>query len=62
MKDSHIVSLVFTKAERDVLRKIGKRNGKLGGKARAESLTPQRRSDIARLAAQARWAKDRKTA
>lgn len=53
---------MFTKAERAVLRKIGQRNGKIGGKARAESLTPKRRSDIARLAAQARWAKDRNTA
>ena len=35
-----------------------KRNGgKAGGKARAESLTPARRSHIARRAAQARWSK-----
>lgn len=51
----------LTKAERDFLRKIGKRGGKAGGpkggKARAESLTPERRKEIARKAAQARWGK-----
>lgn len=31
--------------------------GKKGGPARARSLTPERRSEIARLAAQARWKK-----
>ena len=43
---------VFTKAERAVLRKIGKRNGKLGGRARAEKLSQERRIEIARAAAQ----------
>jgi len=33
------------------------RGGKKGGKARAKSLTPQQRSDIARSAAAARWKK-----
>ena len=34
------------------------RNGGLkGGKARAEALTPERRSEIARAAARARWGK-----
>lgn len=31
--------------------------GQKGGKARAERLTPERRSEIGRKAAQARWAK-----
>ena len=31
--------------------------GKKGGKARAKALTPERRSEIARLAAEARWKK-----
>jgi hypothetical protein len=31
--------------------------GKRGGKARAASLTPKQRSEIARLAAEARWKK-----
>jgi hypothetical protein len=30
-----------------------------GGRARAESLTPEQRKEIARKAAQARWAKKR---
>jgi hypothetical protein len=32
--------------------------GKRGGAARAASLTPEQREDIARLAAEARWKKD----
>lgn len=32
--------------------------GKVGGKARAKALTPQQRSEIAQIAAQARWKKD----
>lgn len=31
------------------------RSGKAGGRARADSLTPERRSEIARAAATARW-------
>jgi hypothetical protein len=31
--------------------------GKKGGKARIEKMTPERRSEIARKAVQARWAK-----
>lgn len=31
--------------------------GKAGGRARAKTLTPERRSEIARIAAQARWKK-----
>ncbi len=31
--------------------------GRKGGKARAAKLTPERRSEIARLAVQVRWAK-----
>jgi hypothetical protein len=36
---------------------LGKLGGKKGGKARANKLTPERRTDIARLAATARWKK-----
>ena len=32
--------------------------GKRGGKARASKLTPEQRAEIARKAAQKRWAKD----
>ncbi len=31
------------------------KGGKIGGKARAEKLTPEERSEIARKAARARW-------
>ena len=34
---------------------LGRLGGLKGGRARAESLTPQRRREIARRAAQARW-------
>lgn len=34
---------------------LGRRGGLKGGKARAEKLTPEQRSEAARRAAQARW-------
>lgn len=34
------------------------KGGRAGGKARAASLTPERRSEIAAVAASARWGKD----
>jgi len=37
---------------------LGRSGGLKGGKARAESLTPEQRSEIARKAAAKRWAKD----
>jgi hypothetical protein len=37
---------------------LGRRGGKKGGKARAEKLTAEQRSAIARRAAEARWNKD----
>jgi len=36
---------------------LGRKGGLKGGKARAEKLTPERRSEIAKKAAQARWNK-----
>jgi len=36
---------------------LGRLGGKKGGKARAESLTPEQRSEIAKNAATARWNK-----
>ena len=36
---------------------LGRLGGKKGGRARAEKLTPERRSEIAKNAAQARWKK-----
>jgi hypothetical protein len=37
----------------------GRSGGLKGGKARAEKLSPAKRSEIARKAAQARWGKNR---
>jgi hypothetical protein len=36
---------------------LGRRGGLVGGKARAASLTPEQRTESARKAAMARWAK-----
>ena len=41
---------------------LGRRGGKKGGPARAAKLTPRQRSESARKAVQARWAKARKAA
>ena len=37
---------------------LGRLGGQKGGKARAEKLSPEKRSEIARKAAQKRWSKD----
>lgn len=37
---------------------LGRKGGLKGGKARADSLTPERRSEIAREAAKERWKKE----
>lgn len=39
---------------------LGRLGGQRGGKARAERLTPAKRSEIARAAAKSRWNKNRK--
>ncbi len=39
---------------------LGSLGGRKGGKARAEKLTEEQRSDIARKAAAARWQRDEK--
>jgi hypothetical protein len=36
---------------------VGRKGGLVGGKARAESLTPERRKEIAQIAAAKRWGK-----
>ena len=38
-----------------IMREMGSRGGKKGGKARAAVLKPEQRQDIARKAAEARW-------
>ena len=40
---------------------LGRLGGMVGGKARAASLTPEQRSEIARKAVMARWAKKQKS-
>lgn len=43
--------------EQVAARLLGSKGGKVGGKARAEKLTAERRAEIARTAAAARWGK-----
>lgn len=38
---------------------LGRRGGLKGGRARADSLTPEKRQEIARKAATARWGKNK---
>lgn len=47
-------------ALRESARKLGRRGGLKGGRARAEKLTPEERKEIARKAARARWDKRRR--
>jgi hypothetical protein len=42
-----------------VMAELGRRGGKIGGKARATAMTPERRREVALKAARSRW--DRKT-
>ena len=44
---------------KEYLARIGRKGGLKGGKARARKLSADRRSEIARKAAQARWARRR---
>ena len=39
----------------EYLAKIGKKGGKASGKARMEKLTPEKRTEVAKKAAAARW-------
>jgi len=43
-----------------VMAEMGRRGGKIGGKRKLETLTPERRQEIALNAARARWAKNGK--
>jgi hypothetical protein len=45
----------ITDAMRAVAAAFGRMGGKLGGPARAASLSPKKRSEIAKKAAEARW-------
>jgi hypothetical protein len=45
---------------REYLAKLGRKGGKKGGPARAAAMSPQQRSESARKAVNARWAKKEK--
>ena len=45
-----------------VMREMGSKGGKIGGKRRLETMTDEQRRRSARKAAKARWAKVKKTA
>jgi hypothetical protein len=45
---------------RELARKLGRRGGLKGGPARAAKMTPEERSESARKAVNARWAKKRR--
>jgi len=49
-----------SEAKRHSKSRRGRAGGVKGGKARANSLTPEQREDIARIAAQARWKKSKR--
>ena len=64
---AHVVVKAATEGEPDIddgknpaAVMLGRLGGKKGGKARAKSLSPERRKEIARQAAAARWSKDAK--
>ena len=44
---------------RELARRLGRRGGLKGGPARAAKMTPEERSEAARKAVNARWAKKR---
>ena len=43
-----------------VMAAMGRKGGKIGGKRRLVTMTPERRSEVGRLAALKRWGKRRK--
>lgn len=52
-----IVGIASGEVEEEDKAKGQVKGGKIGGKSRAANLTPEQRSEIARVAAQARWKK-----
>lgn len=55
----HVMKIATGEIEEEADGKEYARKGGLkGGRARAKALTPEQRSEIARLAAEARWKKD----
>jgi len=55
-----VAKIATGEIEENLVRRAHTRKGGLkGGKSRAQKLTPERRSEIARIAASARWKKSR---
>jgi len=54
-----VAKIATGEAEEEIGKEHTRKGGLKGGKARAKVLTPEERSEIARLAAQARWKKQR---
>lgn len=55
-----VAKIATGEIEEDTLdpgKEYARKGGEKGGRARAKSLSPERRSEIARLAAEARWKK-----
>lgn len=51
----HVMRIATGEAEETPIRSGRTKSGKAGGKARAENLTAEKRSQIAKKAAAARW-------
>jgi hypothetical protein len=51
---------VSTNLVSQVMAAMGRKGGKIGGKRRLVTLTPERRQEIGRQAAEKRWGKKRK--
>ena len=52
-----IIKSALNKKKNKAAVALGRLGGQKGGKARAEKLTPEKRREIARKAAQGRWSK-----
>jgi hypothetical protein len=52
-----IAKIATGEADEKTPLKSASKGGKRGGKARAKALSPEQRSEIARIAAEARWKK-----
>ena len=50
-----IIALTKEPAKDQAAVELGRKGGKVGGKRRAENMTPEQRSEAARKAATARW-------
>ncbi len=51
----HVAGIATGEIEETVAKPRKANGGRIGGKRRAESLTPERRREIAQVAAKARW-------